>query len=284
MLQNGMWMMADDYVNESTLTFTYNLSKGAWFNYNFVILDSLHGGIIDSLTTTYAKTRFLWGINDIWQRLGGTCWLKGVVVYEPAVNDTHIMLYSTRDWPGYRVPHTDPDGETETSPALPIFSVNKSVGEWLYDNRFNTGCTVGGYIDQQYIEETHSGNPQYWTTGVDAYNVIGNITIDKSPGDAIAIISNRYDGWWGETPGDSGAGAGVVLGIAKYFKDYNIKPKYNLSFLFTTGEEYGCRGAYHYRDSHPGDNVKLWIERISWVSMEATISWSHQRIVRQTGT
>jgi hypothetical protein len=264
MLQNGMWMIADNYVNESLLTFTYNLSKGAWFNYNFVILDEITnrtivGFPIDSLFQIYLKTAIWRGLNNFWRKHDCVFWIRGFVVYDPYVNNTHIMLYSTRDWPGYTV-NREPTGKTEVSPSLPIFSVNRTVGEWLRDNRFHFDCKIKGYIDQQYIEEDHtSQNPEEWTSGVVAYDVIGNITIDKSPCDMIAIISDRYDGWWGETPGDSGAGAGIVLGIAKYFKDNNIKPKYNLTFLFTTGEEYGKRGAHYYNDTHPDDNITYFI-------------------------
>ncbi len=133
------------------------------------------------------------------------------------------------------------------TPRLQTFTINYTVGDWLVDNYADT--TLTGYGNQSLLEETDN------TSAVDAYNVIGNITIDQSPNDAIAILSNRIDGWWGQTPGDSGIGGAIVLGIAKYFKDYNIKPKYNLTFLFTTGEEIGCRGAWHYNNTHPDDNV-----------------------------
>ena len=135
--------------------------------------------------------------------------------------------------------------------------MNYSVGNFLFTNRGNT--TVTGYTNQVFEEETAE------SPGATAHNVVGNITIDKSPDDAIAIISNRYDGMWGQTPGDSGVGGGILLGIAKYFKEHNITPKYNLTFLFTTGEEFHYRGAHHYNDSHRynesnnENNIKYWL-------------------------
>jgi len=113
---------------------------------------------------------------------------------------------------------------------------------------------LSGFINQTYLEEKQ-GAP-----GAIGENIYGNITIDKSPSDMIAIISNRYDGMFGQTSGDSAVGTSVVLGIAKYFKDHpSVKPKYNLTFLFTTAEEYGFHGARFHCDNHSNQSIKYWL-------------------------
>jgi hypothetical protein len=63
------------------------------------------------------------------------------------------------------------------------------------------------------------------------------------------IINNRLDAWWSNGMGDSGIGGALILGTAKYFNDNHIIPKYNLTFLFTTGEEYNSRGNWYYLHS-----------------------------------
>lgn len=47
---------------------------------------------------------------------------------------------------------------------------------------------------------------------------MGNLTIGKSPDDAVAIISNRYDGMWGQTPGDSGVGTAICTWHGQIFQ------------------------------------------------------------------
>ncbi|HWR27660.1 MAG TPA: M28 family peptidase, partial [Candidatus Thermoplasmatota archaeon] len=158
----------------------------------------------------------------------------------------HYMMLSCTPWSDDRISEIP-------GPYLPIFSVNKTVGEFLVNQGVNSDNTISGYIDQVYYEGTTPSN------GIDAYDIVGHINIPKSPEDKIVVISNRQDSWWGECPGDSGAGAGIVLGIAKYFKEHDITPKYNLTFLQTTGEELQMRGAYFYSDNHSEDNIFLFI-------------------------
>ncbi len=158
--------------------------------------------------------------------------------------DTHFMTHTTKDW------HWFSDGFSDRF-YFPMFSVNKSVGDYLYYNYDD--LTVSGFVEQEYKVQT----PE--SPGVVSYNAVGYRNITKSPDDGIVILSNRIDGWWGETPGDSGTGAAILLGIIKYFDEYDITPKYNLTFLFTTGGEYGMRGAQHYNDSHPDDNIITYI-------------------------
>jgi len=213
-LENGTLMLVDNVCNNETLTFTYNLSNGWWVESpdDFIIL-SAHKLGEQKYFNFYTVSKEIQILNGFFRLLGlGEC--AAFIVYDEG--DTHFMLYSNRDWPGYAY-FNGPLGIVnvpQNSPSLPIFSVNGTVGSWLEDHSgLISGVSVSGHQNQIYLEEDHTPllNPEEWTTGAEAYNVVGNITIDKSPENKIAIISNRYDGWWGETPGDSGAGAGIVL-------------------------------------------------------------------------
>ena len=141
---------------------------------------------------------------------------------------------------------------------IPYFLVNESLGEFLNDTREDT--ELDGDIHQDYYAGT------VLDPGIEAYNAIGELNIDESPDDKYFIISNRYDGMWGETPGDSGIGTAMVLALARHQKDlqenHSVDPKYNITYLFTTGEEMGFRGAYYHRDNlseEERNNIKMWI-------------------------
>ncbi|DAC73366.1 MAG TPA: hypothetical protein DSN98_00330 [Thermoplasmata archaeon] len=159
-------------------------------------------------------------------------------------NTTHFMTHTEKGWGWF-------SGAFSDRWWLPMFSVNKSVGKFLLDN-INT-VSVNGSIEQEYRCQTTT------EPGVISNNFIGYLDVTQNRSDPYVILSNRIDGWWGQTPGDSGVGGAILLGIAKYFNDYNIKPNSNLRFLFTTGEEYGMRGAQHYNDSHANDTITRWI-------------------------
>ncbi len=239
------------------LTFRFNLSCfPTWPEYNFVCLgrNAKPGGEdIPSYGDWKDKTYFLRLLNKLSCYPFNTYKCKGVILYD-SYNETHFMN-------NYNPPLTNGGWFRlfYAGPSLPMFAVNGSVGKWLIDHTNKSNTTITGYVNQEYQKEKHLGTPSNWKTGTEAYNVEGEINIDNSPGDARICISNRYDGWWSEAPFDSGAGAGVVLGIAKYFSDYDITPKYNLTFLFTTGEELLYRGAQHYSDSHKDTNFTYWI-------------------------
>ncbi|HWR27470.1 MAG TPA: LamG-like jellyroll fold domain-containing protein [Candidatus Thermoplasmatota archaeon] len=136
--------------------------------------------------------------------------------------------------------------------ARPIITVNNSIGTFLMDHYTTT--TLTGWVNQTYLEET-SEKP-----GAAGSNIYGNITIERSQNDSVAILSNRYDGMWGQTSGDSAVSGAILLGIIKYFNDHHsIKPKYNLTFLFTTSEEFGFHGARFHVDNHSDQNIVNWI-------------------------
>ena len=123
--------------------------------------------------------------------------------------------------------------------ALPILFTNKTIGEKIVDDVKN--FTIDYYIDQQYNESVIS------------YNVIGEI-IGKSSNKTI-IVDGLYDSWWCQGAADSAVGMAIVLGIAKYFSDYNITPNYSVKFVAFGGEEYGFRGAYYYEAAHPDEDI-----------------------------
>jgi hypothetical protein len=248
MLNNSTMMIVDNAVSNTILTFTYNLTQQSCLpNFHYFLLENIRAP-----STIQFEDYPQWAD---WS----DCYLVGLVLYHLNIispsdcfgfilydhMNTHFMGPSQRDW-------------GTTMPALPMFSVNYSVGNWMVTNMTPLNRPkVSGFLDQEYKQQNES------TPGVETYNVVAYRNITKSPDDAIVVISNRIDGWWGQTPGDSGTGCALVLGVAKYFNDYNIKAKYNLTFLFTTGEEYGMRGAQHYVHGHPRqgntNNFYLWI-------------------------
>ncbi len=117
---------------------------------------------------------------------------------------------------------------------------------------------ISGHINQIHHKEgTDEGS-----YGVEAYNLEAELNIPDSPDDAIVCISSRMDAMWNECPGDSGAGNGILMGIAEYMSRLNqsgIQPKYDIKFLMTTNEENGMYGAQFFSDSHPDDNIIMWI-------------------------
>jgi len=92
-----------------------------------------------------------------------------------------------------------------------------------------------------------------------SYNVIGTI-----PGiypDQI-IIGGHYDSYWGQCTMDNSFGPAIAWGIAKYFKDNQITPKYTLKLIAWAGEENMCRGSFFYVNQHiyhGNDNVIAYI-------------------------
>jgi hypothetical protein len=262
------------------LTFTYNISTGWWPNHEFVLIDKIPNHL-ELQNATFIKDTLLWALNHwdnrkilfhpfqwkYWVKPNfqeylicaeaKTYLLKFISLFRPNAPFKGVILYSEGDYHYMlALPRI----------AVPYITVNNTVGEFL-DN-YHQSTFLTGNIQQKYLKETVS------QPGVIGYNIKGNLTIKKSPGDVIAIVSNRIDGMWGQTPGDSGIGGAVVLGIAKYFKDHpTIKPKYNLTFLFTTGEENGLLGAKYYNASHKHDKIKYWliIEQLGFDQPDTTL-------------
>ncbi len=248
-------------IEDGVLTIMYNFTCKLLSDYAFIDQMPNYEGIREWLDEKYFKPESMWPqsrFNAYWKQIGFVVdffsffpHFCGLVLYESY--DQHLMGDTGYVWkPLFFFPDRHPVLLTN---RRPIFSVNKSVGESIVNDKLNTKLTA--HVNRSVDDVT-------------AYNVLGNLTIPRSPDDKIAVISNRYDGWWGQTPGDSGFGAGIVLGIARHLKElkdqYNILPKYNTTFLFTTGEEYGLRGAHHYSDVHKrtsvfdeGYNISFWL-------------------------
>jgi len=123
--------------------------------------------------------------------------------------------------------------------SLPVISINGTIGKEILSDLDNH--RIDFYLDQTYIEQ------------VESYNVIGQL--NGTCKDKIVIIDCLYDGWWCQATADSAIGMAMVLGIAKWFKDNNVTPKYTIRFIGFGGEEHGYRGAKHYQAVHKDENI-----------------------------
>jgi hypothetical protein len=119
------------------------------------------------------------------------------------------------------------------------FFINKSTGEMIKSNAEN--LTVDFYVNQRLNKS------------VESYNVIGQLNGTNRA--KTVLVCCLYDGWWGQCTADSAIGMAMVLGIAKYFVDHKIKPKYNIKFIGFGGEEYGCKGSIYYEMTHRRERI-----------------------------
>ncbi|MFA5102238.1 MAG: M20/M25/M40 family metallo-hydrolase [Candidatus Thermoplasmatota archaeon] len=239
-IQNDSVYLVDNIQDNTTLVFS-NYSNESCFNDD--------GDWVAVFHLNQEKnfgSRPFWRNIIAWWLYPKCCDCTGAIMCN-YVNDTHYMSHTVRDgswFKGKDLPLLDNYlGTYSNRFPMPILSVNGSL--WDYFSNNENSITVDGFINQTYRQQNSN------TPGVISHNVVAYRNITHSPENAIVVLSNRIDGHWGETPGDSGVGGAILLGIAKYFHDNNITPKYNLTFLFTTGEEYGMRGAQHFVDSHP---------------------------------
>ncbi|MFH1101186.1 MAG: M28 family peptidase [Methanobacteriota archaeon] len=122
---------------------------------------------------------------------------------------------------------------------LPVIFINKSDGLQIMNNMSTT--TIDFYVNQYYNES------------VESYNVIG--TIPGHDNSRTIIVSSLMDSWWNPGVADSAIGCGLMLSVAKFFKDNNIVPKYKLKFIAFGGEEYGYLGAKSYQSRHENENI-----------------------------
>ena len=122
---------------------------------------------------------------------------------------------------------------------LPMILINGTLGKKIMNNIKET--TVDFYINQSYNDS------------VESYNVIGQL--DGTDPSKTVIVDCLYDSWWCQGTADAAIGMAMVLGVAKYFVDNDIRPKYNLKFIGFGGEEYGMRGAISYEYIHKTENV-----------------------------
>lgn len=123
--------------------------------------------------------------------------------------------------------------------SLPTIFINGTIGKDIINDPKNH--TIDFYLNQTYNESIIS------------YNVIGQL--NGTDENKIVIIDCLYDSWWCQGTGDSAIGMAMVLGIAKYFKDNNISPKYTIRFIGFGGEEQGAKGAKHYQAVHKNEEI-----------------------------
>lgn len=135
------------------------------------------------------------------------------------------------------------DSKPNIGKNIPVIHINGSDGDKINNC---TNCTVDFYVNQSF------------NTSVISYNVIGQINGTNK--NKTVIISSLYDSMWCQGTADSAIGMSIVMGIAKYFKDYNIKPKFNVKFIAFGGEEYGMIGAKYYEASHNNENISLVVD------------------------
>jgi hypothetical protein len=143
---------------------------------------------------------------------------KGAIVYD-INDDEHNMWHSESN--------------------VPKLGVNGTIGAMINDSINN--ITVDFYVNQRINKS------------VESYNVIGQINgTDPSK---IVIVDSLYDSWWCQGTGDAAIGMSIVMGIAKYFVEHNIKPRYTIKFIGFGGEEYGYRGAWYYEIVHRPEDI-----------------------------
>jgi len=114
------------------------------------------------------------------------------------------------------------------------FSINGDGGDWLEDYLKNPLCykvyaQIKSYCDLEWVTSK---------------NVIGQINVPDS--ETVSIVCAHYDSWWSQATIDEGAETALVLGIAKYIKEKELKLKHTVKFIAFTGEENGMRGVKHY--------------------------------------
>lgn len=129
---------------------------------------------------------------------------------------------------------------------MPFIFINGTIGKKILEDCENT--RIDFKLEQRL------------NTSVISYNVIGQLNATDSDS-ATIIIDCLYDSWWCQGTADAAIGMAMVMGIAKYFCDNNIKPKYNLKFIGFSGEEHGfCAGSNYYENIHSDENIKYVID------------------------
>jgi len=121
----------------------------------------------------------------------------------------------------------------------PLIYINGSLGDKIRNDLKNV--TIDYHINQSYNDSVVS------------YNVIGQL--NGSDPSKTVLVDCLYDSWWCQGTADSAIGMAMVMGVAKYFVDHNITPKYNIKFVAFGGEEAGLRGAYSYEYVHRDENI-----------------------------
>ncbi|HDM66832.1 MAG TPA: M28 family peptidase [Thermoplasmatales archaeon] len=152
---------------------------------------------------------------------------RGLILYD-FNRDCHDMIYFGGIYKNY----------------LPVIFINGSIGRRIWSNP--SGFKLDFLLKQRY------------NTSLVSYNVVGEI--NGSDPTRTIIVSSLYDCWWNQGTADSAIGVGIILAIAKYFKEHNITPRYNLKFIAFGGEEYGYRGAEYYEYTHRDEDIVYMVD------------------------
>ena len=123
--------------------------------------------------------------------------------------------------------------------SLPVVFITGNDGKWMREHANDSIVDLA--LTQQY------------NTSVVSYNVVGELK--GSDETKTIILSCLYDGWWSPSTADSAIGMAMVLGIAKYFIEAGITPKYTVKFIGFSGEEYDLRGAKYYEAIHKNESI-----------------------------
>lgn len=147
---------------------------------------------------------------------------KGLILYD-FNEECHDMIYFGGPYKNF----------------LPTIFINGSLGKKIWEN--TDAYHLDLYLKQRY------------NTSVISYNVIGQLN-GTDPSKTV-IVSSLYDCWWCQGTADSAIGIGIILAIAKYFRENNITPKYTMKFIAFCGEEYDIRGAIYHEAVHRDENI-----------------------------
>ena len=177
--------------------------------------------------------KFFYPINRIvLKRLGIVRYLDRAIIKKFFPNCKGLIVYDFTD-------DTHNTVENVHGMDLPIMRINGTIGRKIAQDTEH--YNVDFYLNQMYNESIVS------------YNVIGQLN-GTDPSKTV-IVDCLYDSVWCQGTGDSAIGMAIVMGIAKYFTDNNITPKYNMKFIGFGAEEAGCRGARYYETTHKNENI-----------------------------
>lgn len=151
--------------------------------------------------------------------------------------------------------------------GLILYDFNKDCHDMIYFGgpykNFLPVVFINGSDGRKILDDLSSSRldlclKQRLNTSVVSYNVVGQLNgTDTSK---TFILSCLYDSWWCQGTADSAIGVGMVLAVAKYYVEHNIKPKYNMKFILFSGEEYDIRGAQCYEAVHKDERIEYIID------------------------
>jgi hypothetical protein len=180
--------------------------------------------ILDNFYFNYYFLRILQSLPEVFYSSlyeGFSDYCKAIIIYDFNENTIDMNLFKPYN-------------------HLPIISINGTTGKRIIDNIEN--ARIDFKLQQQLNKSIIS------------YNIIGQL--NGSDQSKTIIVDSLYDSWWCQGTADSAIAMSMVLGIAKFLIDKNIKPKYTIKFIGFSGEEQGpYAGAKHYASRHKDENI-----------------------------